>query len=362
MGELKKTLPARYYTDPAVFKKEMELFFLENWICIGRSEEVAETGQYILRDIAGESLFFVRDENNKVQGFYNVCPHRGTQLCEHASGKFTGRIQCPYHAWTFNYEGNMVGAPGMGETAGFAMADFPLRKVAVEDWDGNLFANLTLGTAKAFWSGLGDLPEKFKNWRMQDLKLGKRITYDIKANWKLIIQNYSECLHCPLIHPALQKLSHYLSGENEPGHPGYLGGRMSLKPGIVTMTMDGSTKRPLLPSLTPDEATHVYYYAVLPNLLLSPHPDYLMTHLILPKAMDRTEVICELHFHPEAMAKPDFSPDDAVEFWDLTNRQDWHVSELSQLGIASRAYRPGPYSHRESLLWELDHIVREAGI
>jgi Rieske 2Fe-2S family protein len=181
----------------------------------------------------------------------------------------------------------------------------------------------------------------------------------VAANWKLIIQNYSECLHCPVIHPALQKLSHYLSGENEPPHRSFLGGRMVLREGIQTMTMDGSTKRRLLPGLSADERRHVYYYAVLPNLLLSLHPDYVMTHALWPKSADETEVICEFLFHPEELARADFDADDVVAFWDLTNRQDWYVSELSQRGIASRAYEPGPYSHRETLLYGLDDIVRE---
>ena len=362
MTELKKTLPAKYYTDPQVFKKEMERFYFNSWIHAGRTEEIGEVGSFIKREVGGESVVLLRNEKNTFSGFYNVCPHRGTQLCEHAEGKFTGRVQCPYHAWTFSYEGALVGAPGMNEVAGFAASEFPLRTFAVEEWGGHLFVNLSLEKAKPLAQQLDKLPEKFKSWNMQDLKLGKRIVYDVKANWKLILQNYSECLHCPVIHPALAKLSHYLSGENEPPHPAYLGGRMVLKPGVKTMTMDGNTTRKPLPGLPAEELSHVYYYSLLPNFLLSLHPDYMMTHTMWPKGNDRTEVVCEFHFHPDAMAQNNFSAEDAFEFWDLTNRQDWHVSELSQRGISSRAYLPGPYSNRESLLWGLDDIVREAGI
>ena len=111
-----------------------------------------------------------------------------------------------------------------------------------------------------------------------------------------------------------------------------------------------------LPGLTAEEHRRVHYYAVLPNLLLSLHPDYMMTHTLWPRAVDRTEIVCEWHFHPDAIAGPDFSPDDAVAFWDMTNRQDWHVCEQMQLGLKSRAYRPGPYSRREDLL----HALRPA--
>lgn len=104
----------------------------------------------------------------------------------------------------------------------------------------------------------------------------------------------------------------------------------------------------------------MYYYAIFPNLLLSLHPDYVMTHTLWPLAFDRTSVTCEWHFHVDEHAKPTFDPADAIDFWDETNRQDWKVSELSQLGISSRAYTPGPYSARESLLWQFDEIVRRA--
>ncbi len=116
-------------------------------------------------------------------------------------------------------------------------------------------------------------------------------------------------------------------------------------------------RRAYLPGLSADERDKVYYYAILPNLLLSLHPDYIMTHTLWPRAVDRTEVICEWHFHPDEMAKPNFEGDDAVEFWDITNREDWAISELSQAGIKSRAYKPGPYSHGESLPHAFDQMV-----
>ena len=195
---------------------------------------------------------------------------------------------------------------------------------------------------------------------MEQLRLGHRIVYDVAANWKLIIQNYSECLHCPGVHPALQRLSHFLSSENEPANPSYLGGSMDLREGIDTLSMDGQRHRPCLPGLPAEEHRRVHFYAVLPNLLLSLHPDYVMTHTLWPRAVDRTEIVCEWHFHPDAMAGPTFSPDDAVSFWDLTNRQDWHVCEQMQLGLRSRAYRPGPYSNREDLLHGFDQLIRSA--
>lgn len=187
--------------------------------------------------------------------------------------------------------------------------------------------------------------------------MAHRIEYDVATNWKLVVQNYNECLHCPTLHPALNKLSHYLSGENEPLRPTYMGGRMDLRPGVDTLTMDGKCSRQFLPGLSGDDVRRVYYYAIFPNMLLSLHPDYMMVHTLWPIAPDRTINICEWHFHPAELARPDFSPADAVEFWDVTNRQDWHVCELSQAGISSRAYTPGPYSNREDLLHAFDRFI-----
>ena len=192
---------------------------------------------------------------------------------------------------------------------------------------------------------------------MGDLRLNKRIVYDVKANWKLIIQNYNECLHCPLLHPALNRLTDYLGADNEPPAPTYIGGAMGFRSGIETMSVDGKKRRDYLPALTNDQREKVCYYAIYPNFLLSLHPDYMMTHTLWPKAVDRTGIVCEFHFHPSEMAKPDCQVNDAIDFWDLTNREDWAIVELSQAGIQSRAYTPGPYSSREELLHLFDQTI-----
>jgi Rieske 2Fe-2S family protein len=356
-----RTLPAAYYSDPAIFRHELERFFVARWIVAGRAEQVAERGDYFLREVAGESLIVLRDDAGAIRSYFNVCRHRGTRLCTAAQGRFAGTIQCPYHAWTYDLAGRLVGAPHMEGAAGFFKDDYPLREIPVGLWEGHIFLNLSLDAQPVPLDQLlGGLPEKFRPWQMGQLRRAARIVYDVAANWKLIIQNYSECLHCPIIHPALQKLSHYLSGVNDPPHEGALGGWMLLREGVETLNLDGRRRRAYLPALGAEERSRVYYYAILPNLLLSLHPDYVMTHTLWPRASDRTEIVCEWHFHPDEMNRTDFDPGDAVEFWDLTNRQDWHVCELSQLGMTSRAYTPGPYSPREGILYEFDQLILEA--
>jgi Rieske 2Fe-2S family protein len=134
---------------------------------------------------------------------------------------------------------------------------------------------------------------------------------------------------------------------------------MGFRGAAETMSMHGQRKRDYLPGLSETQRKKVCYFSVYPNLLLSLHPDYMMIHTLWPRAVDRTEIICEWYFHPDELAKPDFVGADAIEFWDITNREDWHIVELSQAGMRSRGYTPGPYSAREELLYAFDRIVLE---
>jgi Rieske 2Fe-2S family protein len=355
MPEHARTLPACYYVDRRNFDREMERLFARTWICAGRTEQIDAPGRFFVREVAGEPVVITRSDRS-INAFYNVCRHRGTRLCTAEAGTFAGSIQCPYHAWTYDLDGRLIGAPHMEDVPHFRKEDYPLHQVGADVWEGHIFVNLDRAAAPLA-SQLADLPQKFRSWRMGDLRLGHRLRYDVKANWKLIIQNYSECLHCPNVHPALNRLSHYLSGENEPLRATYMGGRMDLRPGIDTLSTDGACRRAFLPGLSDEDRRRVYFYAIFPNMLLSLHPDYMLVHTLWPVAPDRTINVCEWHFQPEELARDDFDPADVVEFWDMTNRQDWHVCELSQSGIGSRAYTPGPYSNREDLLFAFDRLI-----
>ena len=352
------TLPARCYTDPEHFRAELDRIHCDMWLCAGRAEQLPEPGRYFLRQVGDASVIVVRDAGGAIRAHHNVCRHRGTMLCAEGEGRFPGRIQCAYHAWTYELDGTLASAPHMEKVEGFREVDYPLRPVATATWDGHVFINLS-ARPTPFADHLAGLPGRFQPWGMAELRRVERRVYPLKANWKLIIQNYSECLHCPIVHPLLQKQSHYMSGDNEPPQPSYLGGRMDLRDGVKTLSMDGTTTRACLPGLGEDDRRRVYYYALLPNFLLNLHPDYMLTFTLWPLAPDRTDVICEWHFHPDAIASPDFDPSGAIDFWEVTNRQDWDLSELAQRGISSRGYAPGPYSNREELLHALDVFVQE---
>ena len=353
------TLPANYYTDPELFKRELRAVHYDMWLHAGRMEQLPETGSYFLVRFAGVNVIVLRGQDGEVSAFNNTCRHRGTLLCQEHEGKIAGgRIRCPYHAWTYELDGKLVGAPNMEKVEGFRMEDYPLGPVATATWDGHIFINLSADPIP-FEQHLAGLDKKFAPWGMADLKRVERRVYHAKANWKLIFQNYSECLHCPIAHPLLNKHSHYMSGDNEPPQPTYLGGRMDLRPGVTTLSMSGQSNRPPLPGISEQDARHVYYYALLPNFLLNLHPDYMLTFQLWPVAVDRTDIVCEWHFHPDAIARPDFDPSGAVEFWELTNQQDWDLSDRAQEGISNFGYQPGPYSNREELLFGLDRWVQE---
>lgn len=352
------TLPARYYADPAVFEQEMEKIHYRSWLFAGRADDLPKPGSYVVRRFGRAEVLVVRGEDGRVRAFHNSCRHRGTLLCGDESGRFQGSIQCHYHAWTWGLDGQLRAAPHMDQVRDFRNEDYPLVGVHVAEWDGHIFINVS-EQPTPFSDHLAGLDQRFRPWRMEELRRVERKVYRVAANWKLVVQNYSECLHCPIAHPQLGKLSHYLSGDNEAPQPSYLGGSMDLKDGIASMTMDGTSNRACFPDLPPEERRRVHYYALLPNLLLNLHPDYVMTFAIWPLAVDRTEIVCDWHFHPSEIDKPDFDPRGAVEFWDVTNRQDWELSDLAQRGIASLGYRQGPFSYREDLLPGLDRWLLE---
>lgn len=351
-----QTLEQHFFTSPEVFALERERIFSRQWICAGHESQIRETGDFITADVLGESLIIVRDNGGEVRACYNVCRHRGARMCEEASGHFGSGIQCPYHAWTYSLNGRLIGVPRMEEFPEFNRADFPLHAAPCGVWEGFIFVNLAENPHPlAQW--FAPIDGKFGDWKMPSLRSAKRVEYDVRANWKLIFQNYSECYHCPLVHPELCQLSPADSSENDLTEGPFLGGFMKINDGKSLTKSGHACTRPIVKADGSGQQ-RVFYYSIFPNILLSTHPDYVMIHQLWPKAQDRTQILCDWFFHPDAFKEPGFDPNDAIDFWDLTNRQDWKVCELSQAGISSRAYRPGPYSPRESIpaAWDREYL------
>ena len=354
-----RTLGREYHTSAEIFAREMDRIFPSRWLCVGREDQIAEPGEFVVQEVGSESLIILRDRSGVVRAFFNVCRHRGTRICEAAAGRFRDTIQCPYHAWTYATDGRLVGAPHMHEVEGFDKHAYALHPASLARWHGFLFLNLS-STPPPLEEALAPLQGRFDRFQLATLARAKRIDYEVAANWKLIFQNYNECLHCPTIHPELSRLLPYTSGANDLVEGPYLGGHMLIAPPHQSVTVTGAACGLPLGVLSGDELQRAYYYTIFPNLMLSLHPDYVVYYRVWPLAPNRTAVSCEWLLHPDSAAREGLSPDGAIEFWDTTNRQDWHISELSQKGIASRVYAPGPYSPRESISAAWDRAYLQA--
>ena len=344
------TLPRELFTSPEIFRQERDRIFEQQWNCVGRVSSVAQPGEFFVRDVAGESIIVLRDRNGQVRAFFNTCRHRGTQLCNVASGKFSETIQCPYHAWTYSTDGRLIGAPHMHEVEGFDKRDYPLHETAIAEWQGFLFVNIAR-VPDNFEQAWAPMVNRVARYNLPELVIGHRVRYDVAANWKLVFENYSECLHCPMIHPELATVLPYQSGANDLTEGVFLGGYMEIMAPHESATMTGRACGQLVgpDAVDRDGQRRAYYYTLMPNMLLSLHPDYVNYYIIQPMAPDRTIVESEWLFHPDTLADPAANIADAIEFWDVTNQQDWDIIERSQRGVSSRRYQPGPYSPRESM-------------
>ncbi len=248
-------------------------------MCVAHHTELAGPGDFVLRDVAGESLIIVRGDDGVVRAFYNVCRHRGARICDVAKGTFPAVIRCVYHSWTYALDGRLRGAPLSSDVPDFDADALALRQVAVGVWEGLVF--VSLAPAEPFATAFAPLEAKFAHWNLPMLRAARSIEYDVAANWKLLFR----------------------TGEQ---------GR------------------------------------IFPNLFLRLHPDYAMVQTLWPEAPARTRVHCDWLFHPDAFGREDFRPDDAVSYWDKTNRQDWHACERNQQGVATRDHELGA-SDREYL-------------
>ncbi|MGE0555728.1 MAG: SRPBCC family protein [Gemmatimonadales bacterium] len=342
------TLPAEYYTSPAILAEETERIFLTQWHCVGRAGRLARRGDFFLTTIADESLIVLRDRHGELRAFFNVCRHRGTRLCQEPSGHLSETIQCPYHAWTWTTDGRLIGAPHMQEVEGFDKAGYPLHQAGIAEWEGFVFVNLAVEPAP-FTEAFAPMIGRLARFGLERLVTGHAIRYEVASNWKLVFQNYSECLHCPTIHPELSCRLPYQSGANDLVEGPFLGGYMEITEGFDSVTTTGARVGPYLGELSREDRRRAYYYTLMPNLLLSLHPDYVNYYLVRPDGVDRTVVESEWLFHPDTLADQGFDPKGAIEIWDVTNRQDWFITEQSLAGIRSRRYAPGPYSARESI-------------
>lgn len=362
---LKATTPlGAFYTDENVLREELERFFYRNWLNVGHDRQIPEPGDFLMREIGDESILVIRGADGRARAFYNLCRHRGTRLVDEESGQRLRSIVCPYHAWSYTPEGALAGAPHTEDLEDFRRVDYGLVPIRLEAWSGFLWANFD-GGAKPVQEEIGGFLADFDRFPLADLGLARRKVYDVQANWKILVENYSECYHCAPIHPDLNRITHYLGGGvtsffvDGPERQKFTGSYMVFNQDFTSMTWSGYTKRPPLRGMTEEDRRRIYYYVVFPNLFWSLHPDFLMIHRTWPVDAGHSRVECEFYFDRETMARPDFDPTDAVELWDLINRQDWAVCERTQKGMRSRAWKGGRYSAQEPQVHDFDAYVTE---
>jgi glycine betaine catabolism A len=354
-----RTLPGEAFVSEQVFAEERRRIFARMWNCVGRASALPRAGDYVVRMVAGESIIIVRNRAGELRAYFNVCRHRGTRLCAETSGQLSETIQCPYHAWTYTVdEGQLIGAPHMQDTEDFDKHAYGLHRAHIAEWEGFVFINVA-EHPEPFDSAFAIMMGRLARYGLGGLTVGHRVQYDVKANWKLVFENYSECLHCPMIHPELAVVLPYQSGANDLTEGPFLGGYMEIRAPNESATMSGrACGRIVSPAmLEGDHKQRAFYYTLMPNMLLSLHPDYVNYYILQPVAPDRTIVESEWMFHPETLTDARSNIQDAIEFWDVTNRQDWHIVAESQLGVSSARYTPGPYSPRESMpaAWDREY-------
>lgn len=348
---LEKTLPGRYYTSPDIFQREVENIWFNTWLCAGRLEQVPHKGDFFTRHVGDESVIVVRNREGGVSAFYNVCRHRGSRLCNADEGNVKGGlIRCPYHSWTYDTtHGALVATPNLPDDVQFFdKTQFPLVCLRAETWEGYIWIHFNPeGPPLAEALGLPSTYTFYQRYHVGELTTGTVIAYDVNANWKVVMENALECYHCMHIHPGLSRCTpptlprHWLHEDFPESKVFKHSGGMEMAPGFEAVNLDGKPRRPRFRDLTERDARTIYYAFVYPQLFVGYASDYVFVFTVWPVAVNKTKVWAYWLFEPSVMAQKDFDPSDSVEFWDITNREDWQACERAQLGSQSRAFQAG---------------------
>lgn len=355
-GALEVSLPRDAYVDPAFFEREREAIFWDQWFCIGRAEGLDRQGSFRVVEIAGESIIVVRAAGG-LHAHANLCRHRGSRLlC--GEGVLRGAIRCPYHGWSYSPDGALVATPFV------AADDVPpearrLHPAAVACWGGFVFVQLTPPHAErdeaSLDAQLGAIPARTARYPLEELRVAHSIRYDVGANWKVLLENYNECYHCAGVHPELCRLVPDFKRRGGSGLDWERG--IPHRDGAWTFTASGTSDRAAFAGLDDDERVRHKGELAYPNLMLSLSADHAAAFTLWPESPERTVVVCDFLFHPAEIARPAFDASDAVEFWDLVNRQDWTACESVQAGMRSRLFRYGYYAPMEDASLDIRRYV-----
>ncbi len=338
------TLPGRYYTDDSVFALEQERIFEQMWFCAVRSSELAGPGSFRTVRIGRESVIVSRNRTGEIRAFFNVCRHRGATLCAQDAGEVKRAFQCSYHAWTYDLDGKLVAAPNLTKMPDIDRVDFGLRRVAVREWLGYTWLCLAdeppsfeASVMREVAQRLGDV-ESIDHYDVANLALGRRISYDVAANWKLIVENFMECYHCATIHPELTEvLPEFADGY---AAQFFVGHGAEFGADVAGFTVDGTAGLERIPGVSAEQDRRYYAITIRPQVFVNLVPDHVILHRMFPVAADRTIVECDWLYLPEVVHSGK-DLDRSVELFDRVNRQDFDACARCQPAMSSRVYADG---------------------
>jgi len=348
MSGVRPTLPGRDYRSPDVYELERERIFFRDWFYAARASDAPEPGDFVTVDVAGESILVIRGKDGELRGFYNVCRHRGSRLCDaETRGHCKSAIKCPYHAWSYSYDGRLIGTPLVGKDE-LDRSAFGLWPVALDVWQGFVFVHL--GTPelslRETLERQHDKPLRYERWNIGELSTGRTTVTEVASNWKILVENYNECLHCPTVHPELSAIAPTFAkglvleeGRDDWGvtitGPGY--------------TATGTTSIPVMPGLDEQAANAMHGATVFPNMFLDLTGTVVIATRMHPRGPAHTTVVMDYLFRPEVIEDPAFDPTEVVEFSELVAHQDYVVCERAQLGVSSRAFDHGVFAEKDEL-------------
>lgn len=339
------TLPAAWYTDPAVLARERDRIFARTWQPVGRVELLQRPGDYVTGEAAGEPLVVVRDGGGELRGFYNVCRHRAGSVAEGCGRRQT--LQCSYHGWTYGLDGRLVACPEMDGVRNFDPADYGLKPVRVAAWGPFVFANLD-AAAPPLAEVLGAIPGETAPFRPEAYSFAERREYTVACNWKVYVDNYLEGYHVPVAHPGLYRELDYANYRVETFR------YYSRQHAPIRPTQGSGANR----QYGGGEGQALYYW-VFPNWMVNVYPDNLSLNVVIPLAVDRTLTVFEWYLPPGAATDPD-SVSRSIAFSDQIQREDVGLCEAVQRRLGSRAYDRGRFSvRRENGVHHFQGLVAE---
>ncbi len=356
------TLTGDYYVDGAVYGLEQERIFAREWLCTARASDLEVPGSFEIFDVAGESIIVVRGRDHAVRAFLNVCRHRGSRICLQERGQVKRTFRCPYHSWSYSLDGRLTAAPNLQDLPDVDPVERGLIAVRVREWLGYVWICLSASPTEFEQAVVKQVSDRFGDQALIDrygldrLAVGRRIDYDVRANWKLIVENYMECYHCSTVHPEfIAVLPEYRRGYSAVNTVGW---GPTFGEGIQGFTFDGRPGLDPLPGVE-GEMLHRYYgLMVVPQVMINLVPDHVIFHRVFPVAPDRTIVRCDWLFDPQAVeAGRDLQP--SIELFSRINDQDFTAVQACQPSMTSRGYRNGGvYVPAEHHIAEFNDWVR----